>query len=67
MPTVATCTVPELIGLQRNRAQPEWSKAGFATTVDALPGPTQNYTIGTQSIAPGQLGACATTTITVGP
>ena len=64
------CTVPDFGNTKLNRAQSKWSDAGFTTTVQAQSGPTNNYTINTQSITGGtidpQPGGCDAV-IRVGP
>jgi len=60
---VSQCTVPNFIGGRLNRAQSIWSNAGFTTRVTTV-GPG-GHNITSQSLSPGYVGSCTTTTITV--
>jgi hypothetical protein len=57
------CTVPNFIGIRLNRAQALWNSAGFTTTVIIIGGKGQAIT--SQSLPPGYIGSCKTTTITL--
>jgi hypothetical protein len=59
---ISQCTVPNFIGVRLNRAQSIWRHAGFTTRVTTI-GPGRNIT--EQSLPPGYVGSCSTTTITV--
>jgi hypothetical protein len=60
---ISQCTVPNFIGGRLNRAQSIWSNAGFTTRVTTL-GPG-GHMITSQSLPPGSVSSCSTTTITV--
>jgi len=57
------CTVPNFIGIRLNRAQALWNSAGFTTTVITIG--AQGQAITSQSLPPGYIGSCTTTTITL--
>ena len=62
----AQCTVPTLTGVPITVAQGRWSTNGFnATNFTAVRPPSNDYTVGSQSIAPGSVRPCLTTTVTV--
>jgi hypothetical protein len=60
---ISQCTVPNFIGARLNQAQSIWSNAGFTTRVTTV-GP-MGHQITSQSLPPGYVGSCTTTTITV--
>ena len=60
---ISQCTVPNFIGVRLYRAQSLWSNAGFTTRVTTI-GPG-GHEITSQTLPPGYVGSCSTTTITV--
>jgi len=73
---IPTCTVPNLVGVNTKFAQDIWGSkghgqtpgAGFTTNVIFNPligGPNSDYTIASQTPAPGASLPCGTTSITV--
>jgi PKD repeat protein len=61
------CTVPSLLGVRTNKAQGDWTGAGFTTSVTFSPGAPPTYTIHTQSQPIGASLPCDTTSVTVTP
>jgi hypothetical protein len=62
----AQCTVPTMTGVVITVAQGRWSTNGFsAANFSALRPPHNDYTAGNQSIAPGSVRPCLTTTVSV--
>ncbi len=65
------CTVPTLVGQRTNNAAQIWGTgphgAGFTTPIIFSPQVPPAYTIGSQSVSPGQSLPCDTTVITVTP
>lgn len=60
------CTVPTMTGVRVTVAQARWVQAGFtATNFTADRPPSNDYTVVSQSLAPGLVRPCLTTTVTV--
>ena len=59
------CTVPNFVGTDVDDAADTWDDAGFTTTLSKSPNNNSWNYIGSQSVAAGTAGPCATTVITV--
>ena len=59
------CTVPNFVGTSVGNAATTWSGAGFTTTLSKSRNNNSWSYIGSQSVAAGTVGPCATTVITV--
>jgi hypothetical protein len=58
------CEVPTLIGERSSKAKGIWGNAGFTGSIDFEPDIPPQYTIQSQSLAPGSTADC-TSGITV--
>ncbi len=60
-----TCTVPQFVGTDVGDAASSWSSAGFSTSIQKDPNSNGWSYIGSQSLANGATGPCASTFITL--